>query len=212
MRRRSDIRVVTGIADGKLHAGQFLQMNADAGELLPGQVVGNRGRQVGAALADLPMQAGQIPFGQRKQARQTQEGLFQIVDLFRDDHHLKIGAVGGKFRAIAVQNASPRRGQQFDIDAVLVRHQAVAISLHHLQVIHPCRQGAQKQALAARQHHCPAGKALQPHLFAAPVHVSTATSTPIQDCSATIGQASSGNSTTVSAARTSRACGSIRVS
>ncbi len=90
-----------------------------------------------------------IGLGYLDQAAERRQRRLEIAGLLGDDDNTIIRAIVGEGDAEAVEDPPARRSQKPQVDAVLVRHDGVAILVDDLQLIHAAGKGDTEQRLAA---------------------------------------------------------------
>ncbi len=149
-------RIDSRLAHVGCDAGQLRRAHIDPGELLPGQVVGDRdGHEAGRVhqIAQHLLAPGVV---QRHQLSDLVHGGVGVADLVAGEQQAEVGPVAGQFDAEAIDDASARRWD--DPVVVLVGGGEVLIAgrFHQLQLHQPPRERQQSQARGAAHEEGPA--------------------------------------------------------
>ena len=149
---RSAERIVPRLVHIDHHAGQFVGVLIDLGELLPGQVALDRhrvelGRRIDVAddRATALQRVGQQP-------SQKVQRLVQILGLVAHHQHTEAGAVAGDDDAVAVLDQAARRRDHAKVELVLRRQGRIFLSLNDLQLAQPSDQRGDPQRRRPAQH------------------------------------------------------------
>ena len=152
VRERSAERVVARLVHIDHHAGQFVGVLIDLGELLPGQVALDRhrvelGRRIDVADDGAPplQRVGQ-------HTPQKIQRLVQILGFVAHHQHPETGAIAGDDDAVAVLDQAARRRDHAKVELVLRRQGRIFLSLHDLQLAQPSDQRGDPQRRRPAQH------------------------------------------------------------
>ena len=147
--------IVAGLAHIGLHAGQIGQMQVDAGEFLPGQILRHRHRHeflvLGDVVQDALSSARSLIWITLADACRALRHAFG--GLLGHQQHAVIAPVVGQLDAEAVQDAAARRRDQAFGDAVVLGLGLVFVAVADLQLIEPARQHREHQPSCRRP--CP---------------------------------------------------------
>ena len=145
-------RVVTGLVHVGHDPRQLVGIQVDAGELLPGQVALDRDRRKARGGVDVADDGPAPVQGIRQQPTQQVERLVQVLGLVAHHQHPETWAVAGDDHAVAVEDATARRGHQSEVEPVVRRHGGVLAGLDDLKLGQSAGQGQSAQGGQAAQH------------------------------------------------------------
>ena len=157
VRHAGAIGIIARLTDIGLHPRQVGQMQVDAREFLPGQILGHRHGNEFLVLGDYLRDAF---FLRIADLDHLGEGVERAGDafggLFRHQQHAIVALVVGQFGAETVKDTAARRRDQSFGNAVVFGLGLVLIAVADLQLIQPPRQHGEHQRHAAAQAHAAA--------------------------------------------------------
>ena len=151
--------IVAGLADIGLHARQIGQMQVDAGEFLPGEILRHRHRHELLVHGDVVQHALLLLVAEQDHlADRVQRRLDALGGLFGDQQHAIVAPVVGELDAEAVHDAAARRRDQALGDAVVLGLDLVLVAVADLQLIEAARQHREHRRHATAHPHRAAGE------------------------------------------------------
>jgi hypothetical protein len=152
------LRVDAGGADIDQHAGKVGGIDLDLRHLVPAQEVLEHHGDVALMGPQLAQDAGSFAVGERHELGEGVEHGGGVVGLLHHEQRAPVLPVGGKLRAIAVEDAATGRGEQPHADGVAARHGGVFGAVHHLHLVEPGPERAEDRDLCAGHKQRAAGE------------------------------------------------------
>ena len=149
---RSAERIVARLVHIDHHAGQFVGVLIDLGELLPGQVALDRHRVELGGRIDVADDGAPPLQRVGQQPSQKVQGLVQILGFVAHDQHTEARSVAGDDDAVAVLDQAARRRDHAKVELVLRRQGRIFLSLNDLQLTQPSDQRGDPQRRRPAQH------------------------------------------------------------
>ena len=112
--------------------GQNRFVGGDLRELSPCQMLGHGHRHKGRTLAHIRQHPRDLLFGQRHDLSQSAQNHFRIAGLFADHDDAIVLAIDRQRPALAVEQKTPRRRDQTDVDPVFLCQKQIFLGLADL--------------------------------------------------------------------------------
>ena len=146
------MRVVAGLVHVSHHAGQFIGVEVDLGELLPRQVALDRDGREARGGIDVADDAPAAFERVGDQLAQKVERLVQILGLVANHQHTETGPVAGDDHAVAVADDAARGRNQTEVELAGGGEGGVFLGLDDLQLAEARGQAQYAQPGQTAQH------------------------------------------------------------
>ena len=127
-------------------------VDRDAGDLLPGEAVGDGDGHEGVAALQFAARALQIRGRHLHEALEAGQRLVEVARVLAHDHHAVVLPVAGHQPTVPIEDRAARGRQQPGVDAVLLGEQAVLVGLLDLQAVHARAEHPGHAELERAQH------------------------------------------------------------